>query len=147
MKNTKSRVSRISIGRVYNLGNYEHVRYEVTVDIPAGASAAKTIIGLERIIAGLRPDRSIKTPRELSMQQADIERMQKMTAEEWDRNYSHYTGTRKEIISRLIADLKTSKKRREVSLKRQTRARQLFDNVAGSAKWRDAKLDWEDEQD
>ena len=35
------RISRIGIGRLHNLGNYEHVRYEVTVELPPGTSPAR----------------------------------------------------------------------------------------------------------
>lgn len=41
------RVTRLSIGRLCNLGNYEHIRYEVTVDIPEGADVAKTLVHIE----------------------------------------------------------------------------------------------------
>lgn len=44
---TIPRVSRISIGRLCNLGNYEHIRYEVTVEIPEGADVTKTLITIE----------------------------------------------------------------------------------------------------
>lgn len=147
MKNDKPRISRISIGRVYNLGNYEHVRYEVTVEIPPGVSAAKAVIGLERIVAGLKPDRSIQTPSDLASMERQIESMKKMTAEEWETRFRHAAGSRPEVIARYIDDLRKERKRREASVKRQERARKLFDSLNGAAVWRDAKLAWEDEQD
>lgn len=33
MDTNKTRISRITIGRLVNLGNYEHIRYEVTAEI------------------------------------------------------------------------------------------------------------------
>lgn len=45
--NVQPRVSRISIGRLKNLGNYEHIRYEVTVEIPEGVDATATLKTVE----------------------------------------------------------------------------------------------------
>lgn len=45
--NEQPRVSRISIGRLKNLGNYEHIRYEVTVEIPEGCDATATLKTVE----------------------------------------------------------------------------------------------------
>lgn len=142
MKTQKSRVSRISIGRVYNLGNYEHVRYEVTVEVPEGQSASKAIVGLEKIIAGLAPLRCIKTEAELKRSAANIERMEKLTTEEWNREHQFSVGSRSEIIARHKKDhaadiLRTARAKRKAA-----RARALFDDLNGSATWKDAKLDW-----
>jgi Fe-S cluster assembly scaffold protein SufB len=49
------RVSRISIGRLYNLGRYEHKRYEISLDIPEGADAAAAMHRLQSILWDLRP--------------------------------------------------------------------------------------------
>lgn len=49
------RVSRVTIGRLYSLGNYEHVRYEVSVDLPPGASPASVIGDLDTLMAGMSP--------------------------------------------------------------------------------------------
>jgi hypothetical protein len=55
MNTTTSHVSRISIARLYNLGDYEHARYEVTVEVPEGADAAVTFQNLEEIVEALNP--------------------------------------------------------------------------------------------
>lgn len=44
------RVSRLSVGRLCNLGNYEHIRYEVTVDIPEGVDVTKTLMTVEKAL-------------------------------------------------------------------------------------------------
>lgn len=49
------RISRITIGRLHNLGNYEHVRYEVTVDLPPGTSPASVLHSTEQMLNGLEP--------------------------------------------------------------------------------------------
>ena len=30
------KITKITVGRLHNLGNYEHVRYELTVEVPEG---------------------------------------------------------------------------------------------------------------
>ena len=47
---TTPRVSRISIGRLCNLGNYEHIRYEVAVELPEGTDVTATLITVEKAL-------------------------------------------------------------------------------------------------
>jgi hypothetical protein len=49
------RISRLTLARLFNLGNFEHMRYEVTVDLPAGTSPASVLRELESAIADLEP--------------------------------------------------------------------------------------------
>lgn len=51
------RVSRLSIGRLCNLGNFEHIRYEVTVELPEGVDVTKTLKAIEEAlnIMAVRP--------------------------------------------------------------------------------------------
>ena len=48
-------ITKITIGRLYNLGSYEHIRYELTCEIPSGESPATALIGLEKLIGALNP--------------------------------------------------------------------------------------------
>jgi hypothetical protein len=50
-----TRVSKVTIGRLHNLGNYEHVRYEVTVEVSPYGDAASVIARLEKLLARLSP--------------------------------------------------------------------------------------------
>jgi hypothetical protein len=52
---SKPRVSRITIGRLYNLGNYEHVRYELTVDVPAGVKPSHALTQMLRVLKAANP--------------------------------------------------------------------------------------------
>lgn len=52
---SKSKVIKITIARLYNLGNYEHVRYEITADVPPEGKAQQTFMDLTAIIARLKP--------------------------------------------------------------------------------------------
>jgi hypothetical protein len=40
-KEAKPRVVRVGIGRLYNLGNYEHIRYDLTIEIPEGSGRVR----------------------------------------------------------------------------------------------------------
>jgi hypothetical protein len=54
-KHKKAKVSKITIARLYNTGNYEHVRYELTADVPPGEKAEKVAEGLISVIKALNP--------------------------------------------------------------------------------------------
>lgn len=49
------RISRVNVARLHNLGNYEHIRYEVTVDLPEGTSPASVLGELELLMSDLAP--------------------------------------------------------------------------------------------
>lgn len=140
----KPRISRISVGRVYNLGNYEHVRFELTAEIPEGASASKAIVGLERIIEGMRPNRSIKSEADLKREADDIARMRAQSDEDFERYHQCSVGTRAQITARYEASLRRDIRDRKRALKKSAKARKLFDNLNGAEVFKDAKLDWED---
>lgn len=143
-----SRVSRISVGRVYNLGNYEHVRYEITVDIPEGESAARAIVGVERIIAGLKPIKdSVESEAQLAHAAARLEEMEAADADTWQRNWGHCTGTREEVIKRHEESLRKAVTERAAAIQRAKTARLLFDDLHGAEQFKDAKLDWDHDGD
>ena len=143
------KVSKITIGRLFNKGNYEHVRYELTVEVKESESATDAITNLERIVEALKPVSRlcISSADELQRNIKEIEQMKAMPAEELERTYAHYKGTREEIIARYEADLKESSEKRESALQRAQAARAAFDNLGGIAEHRDAKLDWETDYD
>ena len=139
------KVSKITIGRLYNLGNYEHVRYELAVEVPEGESAAEAVRGLENILTGLKPSRRIKTDADREREAKKIEAMKSMTEQDWALNYGYHKGTREEIIAWHEEDLAREKKEVQAERDRLDVARSLFDDVGGAAQWKDGKLDWEDE--
>lgn len=51
----KSRITRLTVARLYNLGNYEHVRYEITTEIPPGGSVKQTMLDTWAILKALKP--------------------------------------------------------------------------------------------
>lgn len=143
-----ARVSRVSVGRVYNLGNYEHVRYEITVDIPGGESATRAIIGVERILAGMKPIKDeVHSAAQIAHASGEISRMKEATDDVWQRNWGHCTGTREEVIARYENSFAETMTKRAAAIQRAKYARLLFDSLHGAEQFKDAKLDWDDDQD
>ena len=98
------KISKITVGRLYNLGNYEHIRYDLTVDVPDGESASTAIIAVERLLVALSPIKNITwiTPDELKRRRQEIEKMKKTPAIHWDREFGHsHSGAKSEIIQQL----------------------------------------------
>lgn len=50
-------VSRFSVARLHNLGNFEHVRYEVTVEVPLGVRASDVLRDVDALLLELNPKR------------------------------------------------------------------------------------------
>lgn len=140
------KVSKITIGRLFNLGNYEHVRYELTVEVPEGESAATAVIGLENILAGLNPKkpRFVVDAREIEAMEEDIINTRSKSDEEVDRDH----GFPKALVlegkeKRLMMAKSTTAKWSEI----QEKARRLFDDLGGAEKFTDAKQNWDDQFD
>lgn len=55
------RISRLTIARLFNLGSYEHVRYEVTVELPPGTSPASVMTELDATMADVDPKPPVST--------------------------------------------------------------------------------------
>lgn len=49
------RITTVTVARLHNLGNYEHIRYECTVALPEGTSPASVIGELEQLMDELQP--------------------------------------------------------------------------------------------
>lgn len=144
------RTTKITIGRLFNLGSYEHVRYELTVEIAEGDSAAKAILGMEKILEALNPKTSTHSRGELDREQHRIEEMRHLLAgqgeEEFRRRHNHFVGTPEEYIARCKECHGKNVAARDAWEARSEKARQMFDDLGGAAVWKDAKLDWECDQ-
>jgi len=55
----KPRISSITVGRVYNLGNYENINYKITAEIPEGNNTADVFTQLEQVLEGLNPNNPV----------------------------------------------------------------------------------------
>lgn len=123
----QARVSKITVGRLHNLGNYEHVRYEIAVDVPEGASATQVLANVERVLAGLDP----KPP----VSDYDLQRAAEVLAKpvqdwpEWEQ-------------SNLQAYQNYIEKDAEWKAEQQL-ARLALDDIGGTRIYTDAKDKWE----
>lgn len=146
----KTKITRITIGRLYNLGSYEHVRYELALEIPDGQSASAAVDGAERIFSALSPKEPGSVQTEITIQH-EARRVQDMKdrlakdPEDFERYYRGYVGTPEEYINRCEQSLNESIAKREAWKARSKKARELLDDLGGASKWHDAKLEWEDD--
>jgi hypothetical protein len=146
------KVTKITIGRLFNLGSYEHVRYDITVELSEGDSAQAAMIGLEKIVSALAPERcwSVKTRDELKREERVIESMKHELAaygeDEFRRRHGHFEGTPEDYLVRRTVASTQEKAKRDDYERTAKHARRLLDELGGAATWKDAKLDWEDDQ-
>lgn len=119
-------ISEISIGRLHNLGNYEHIRYEVKLYITGDENPGVVINRVEGLLAALRP-----VPRDFEYEQAILVLSNpELVARETSRNVETY--------KRRIEKYNNAIKRRE-------RALVLFGAMNGVSQHTDAKDNWEDD--
>lgn len=144
-------ITKITIGRLYNLGSYEHVRYELTAEIPEGQSPGTAIIGMEKILAALSPKTSTHSRSELDREAKRLEAMKTQLLahgeERFRRDHGHFEGTPEEYLARCEKSLAENVARRDAWEARSAKARKLLEDLGGAANWRDAKLEWEDDDE
>jgi hypothetical protein len=147
------KVTTITVARLFNLGSYEHVRYEISVEVKEGESATDALVGLEKIIEALKPESQccVKTNDELERDRNRLDQLRELLnkegREEFRRRHGHFVGTEEEYIERCEAMHSSEELKRVRYEKRAARARQLLDDLGGAAVWKDAKLDWESSED
>lgn len=117
------RVSRITIGRLHNLGNYEHVRYEISVDVPPGNAPSAVLHELEKVLADLKPRSPVTA--------FDVQNARKGLADP-DSAHNH------DYYRRQIARHEEWQQTRDAALKR-------FEQLGGSSVFTDAKERWDDD--
>jgi hypothetical protein len=141
-------VSKITIARLFSLGNYEHIRYELTIDVAPGESPATALIGAERLMEALNPKTSTKDRRELERQSHRLAEQRKLLdekgAEAFRQQHGWFEGTPAEYLARCEKSHDDDITRRVEWENRSAKARKLLEDLGGAANWRDAKLSWED---
>ena len=125
----KSRVTRITIGRLWNLGNYEHIRYEITAEVPRGGSPKRTFQDVSSILRGLKPVRA----------HPHLDEARKVVATQPEER-SEFEKDHLEEYCRLIEEHNAKEGFRKSAIER-------LDNVGGISERKDAKKDWQDEDD
>src|SRR5438552_16974521 len=99
------KTTKITLGRLYNLGNYEHLRYEMTVEIADGESATDALLGLEKIMDALKPERQacVHTRAELDRELNHVLGLRNdlsLPENEFKRKHGHFEGTPSEYYER-----------------------------------------------
>lgn len=138
-------VTKITIGRLFNLGSYEHVRYEIAVEIADGESPATALIGLEKILEALNPRCPCQSKDEIKRSRFRLSTMEQLDDEQFERQHGGYTGTRSEYTERIRQGIVDEEAKLKVWQDRHSKARKLLEDLGGAANWKDAKLDWEDD--
>jgi hypothetical protein len=139
-------ITKITIGRLYNLGSYEHIRYELTCEIPPGESPATAIVGMEKIICGLNPKMSGDCVSEFDekRKRLEIEDMNALDDEAFkDRYVWNENLSRSEYMKNMLGSLNDGVVKRKKWEARAAKARKLLEDLGGAANWRDAKMEWD----
>jgi len=115
MKKTPAKVKTITLSRLYNTGNYEHFKVELTADVPPGESAAKVARGLGTVIKALSP----KCPVNMSAMD-DLQRRLNWTAEQqehcWGEKWQEVVEDNKKELAEMQATLREWQEKRKVAL-------------------------------
>lgn len=125
----KSRISKIHLGRVYNLGNYENMRVEVTVDIGTQDDPATVLRSVENILADLRAKGGV-SEWDLSRARATLEKPESELDELERKNLPAYREKLRKV---------------DEAMKRREAARAALATLNYTSEHRDAKDEWEDE--
>lgn len=126
-----TRVSRIQIQRLHNLGNYESIRYEVTVDVAPGDNAATILSNLETALEDIQCECDVSKSR----YEMYLLRMSEPT----DKNGEPWT-------EREISNAKEGIAKYEAVLARREAARELLTHLHVVRERRDAKENWDEDE-
>lgn len=118
------KVKTITIGRLYNLGNYEHIRYDVSVELEDGDDPAVALRNLSGIIKDLNPKG-------------------KISDWEYESAKQQLADSRTDPEQRQKAEKKVL--RRAYEKQRRVIAAEALSNIGGSEHYKDAKLDWDED--
>jgi hypothetical protein len=55
MTKPKSRITKITVARLYNLGRYEHVRYEISAEVERSGKPTQVFVDLLSTLCRLKP--------------------------------------------------------------------------------------------
>lgn len=141
------RITKITIGRLFNLGSYEHVRYELSADVGESESVETAVIGLEKVLAGLNPKRpsAVKSRDEIDREIRRLAEMRALNNDDFERFHGGYKDTREEYLERISKGIADDETKLRAWQERSQRARELLDDLGAASVWTDAKQSWEDD--
>ncbi len=126
----------MTIGRLFSLGNYEHVRYELQIDIPEGRSASTALKNAMRLFKAANP----KPP----IPKYDYEHCKSILSDPtaWHKNIVN-RQERAKAVRELVKKSKATVSTYDAWLVRRRQAEQILDNIGATKEFREAKCDWE----
>lgn len=135
---TKTRISKLTIGRLFNLGNYEHVRYELTIDIAEGDSVKLALQNTMRLLKAANPKPPIPT--------FDYEHAKSILSDPqaWHKNIAD-RKERKRLIAETVKSAKQIVKTYDDWKARRKAAMDALDAIGCERIWKDHKEDWRDD--
>ena len=136
---TKPRITTITIARLFNTGNYEHVRYELCAEVPEGHSAAGVFKQLTGVLANLAP----KGPVDESEYLRALEFLK--NPDDWNKNIEN-AKARKRLNAQTAKACRERVKKYEAWRKARIAALDTLDQLGGSSKYTDAKDTWDENQ-
>lgn len=125
------RVTNLTVTRLYNLGNYEHVSYSISAEIPKGTDAEATFNAIVDILYGLKPlrrDYSIARAQRIAGMNPEERAKDNITDEQFEQA--------KESVAKFGKDVAA-----------QAAALQKFNTLGGTVKHKDAKRNWDHDCD
>lgn len=122
-----TRITRIQIQRLHNLGNYESVRYEVTVDVSEKDDAGKVLATLETALNDIRA-KAYSSIWDFERAKKKLEKPDEL--EQWER----------ESYQETVAAHEAAQAKREA-------ARRMLSSFSVVEEKRDAKETWDDDED
>jgi hypothetical protein len=128
-KKLKTRITKITMAALYGLGRYEHVRYELSAEVGEGESATAAFQEVRYILAMLKPVCRPDCARSL-------EEASKLTPEERNNYQNEHLVEWAEEMGAY-----------HLKLSRKAEAIKMLDTLGGNRQFRDAKQDWENQDD
>jgi hypothetical protein len=121
-----AKITEITIGRLHNLGNYEHVRYEVKAYVAGTEDPGLLISRLEKLLGALAPIKNDYDYQRAMRIMSDPE----LANDETQGNIAVYR-------SRI--------EKHDKSVARRARALEIFNELGGTSQYVDAKVNWEND--
>jgi len=125
-----SRITRITIGRLHNLGDYEHVRYEVTVEVGWADDPGTLLHAIDRALNDIRAKSGVSG--------FQLQRANKALS---DPEFA------KEFRADQLEGFRGFVKREEEAARRRQRAAEFLSNLAMASEYKDAKDSWDDDDE
>lgn len=129
----QTRVTGIYVERLFNLGNYENIKYGVRVEIAQGDDPGRVLVNLENILEDLRASSGVsdyvleRAKRELAKPEAELEALEP------------YEKDKLEDYRRYVQQDEDARERRR-------KAREALATLNYTSERKDHKEDWSDDR-